>query len=650
MCGICGVLALDGRTPPARDAIDAMSAAMAHRGPDGEGGFRDGPVALAARRLAVIDPPGGHQPAASEDGRVRVVLNGEIYNFGVLRAELARRGHRFTGRGDTEVLAHLYEEEGPRLLPRLRGMFALAIWDARRRRLLLARDRFGIKPLLYALDDRRLAFASELRALLCLRDVPRALDPDALEQYLACNCVLGERTMLRAVRRLPAGHLLLAGPDGVRVERWARGVPAPAGALRREPLPVLADEARERLTDSVRAHLVADVPVGVLLSGGVDSGGLAALAARELGAPLRTFSVGFEEASYDELGDARRVARQYGTDHRELVVGPEHATLLERVAADADEPRGDATALPYWLAARLAARDVKVVLAGEGGDELFGGYPTYTAARLGAAGPALAAALEPIVRRVPSSDRRLSLDFRLRRLARGAGLGPLERHHAFKEIFGAADREALLRTRRRGAADPLAPHRTIWAETRGAEAIARLQAVDLGTFVADDLLLQTDRSGMAHGLEIRVPYLDPVVAGFARSLPLRARLAGRQTKRVLRAALAPLLPRGSVRGSKRGFVAPAAAWLRGPLRPLAADVLSEATLRRQGLVDPAAATALLDRHVRRREDVSRGLWALLALTLWHDAMVARPAVADALEPHRPSGAAAAATEILKVAG
>jgi asparagine synthase (glutamine-hydrolysing) len=650
MCGICGVLALDGCTPPARHAIDAMSAALAHRGPDGEGQFRDGPVAVAARRLAVIDPPGGHQPAASEDGRVRVVLNGEIYNFAALRDELARRGHRLAGRGDTEVLAHLYEDHGPRLLSRLRGMFALAIWDARRRRLLLARDRFGIKPLLYALDDRRLAFASELRALLRLRDVPRALDPDALEQYLACNCVLGHRTMLRAVRRLPPGHLLLAGPEGVRVERWGRDLPAAAGALRKQPLPALAAEARERLTDSVRAHLVADVPVGVLLSGGVDSGGLAALAARELGAPLRTFTVGFDEPSFDELADARLVARRYGTDHRELVVGPEHATLLERVAGDADEPRGDATALPYWLAARLAARDVKVVLAGEGGDELFGGYPTYTAARLGAGGAVLAAALEPIVRRVPSSDRRLSLDFRLRRLARGAGLGPLERHHAFKEIFAAADRAALLRLRGRGSADPLAPHRAIWAATRGAEAIARLQAVDLGTFVADDLLLQTDRSGMAHGLEIRVPYLDPVVAEFARALPLRARLAGRQTKRVLRAALAPLLPHEVVRGPKRGFVTPAAAWLRGPLLPLAADVLSEATLRRQGLVDPAAAAALFDRHVRRREDVSRGLWALLALTLWHDAVLGRPAVADALEPPRPAPSAAAAVEMLQVTG
>jgi asparagine synthase (glutamine-hydrolysing) len=509
-------------------------------------------------------------------------------------------------------------------------MFALALWDSRAQRLLLARDRFGIKPLLYALDDRRLAFASELRALLELRDVPRDIDPEALEQYLAVNSVLGERTMLRAVRRLRPGHLLLAGPGGARTERYARELPVPAGEVRTEPVAELAAELRERLRESVRAHLVADVPVGVLLSGGVDSGGLAALAAREQGGRLRTFSVGFEEASFDELDRARLVARRYGTEHRELVVGAEHASLLERVAGDADEPRGDATALPYWLVARLAARDVKVVLAGEGGDELFGGYPTYTADRLGARGAAAAAALAPLVERVPSSSRRLSLDFRLRRLARGAGLGPLERHHAWKEIFSAAERAALLPRRWRGAGDPLALHRERYAETAGAEPIARLQDVDLGTFVADDLLIQSDRAGMAHGLEVRVPYLDPVVAELALALPVSARLRGLQTKPLLRAALAPLLPARVARGPKRGFCTPAAAWLRGPLRTLAADVLSPATLRRQGLLRPEAAAALLERHLTRREDVSRGLWALLALTLWHDAVLSRPASSDSL--------------------
>jgi asparagine synthase (glutamine-hydrolysing) len=630
MCGICGLLSRDGATPPRPSALAAMSAALAHRGPDGAGSHRAGPVALAARRLAIVDVAGSPQPVANEDGSVQVVLNGEIYNFAALRARLRRRGHVLATRGDTEVLAHLYEDHGPGFVRELRGMFALALWDARSQRLLLARDRFGIKPLLYALDDRRLAFASELRALLELRDVPRDIDPEALEQYLTVNSVLGERTMLRAVRRLRPGHLLLAGPGGVRIERYARDVPVPAGEVRAEPEAELAAELRERLRDSVRAHLAGDVPVGVLLSGGVDSGGLAALAAREQGGRLRTFSVGFEEPSFDELDRARLVARRYGTEHRELVVGPGHASLLERLAGDADEPRGDATALPYWLVARLAARDVKVVLAGEGGDELFGGYPTYTADRLGPRGAAAAAALAPLVQRVPSSSRRLSLDFRLRRLARGAGLGPLERHHAWKEIFAADERAALLPRRWRGAGDPLAVHRERYAETAGAEPIARLQDVDLGTFVADDLLIQADRAGMAHGLEVRVPYLDPVVAELALALPAGARLRGLQTKRLLRAALAPLLPACVARGPKRGFCTPAAAWLRGPLRPLVTDVLSPATLRRQGLLRPEAAEALLERHLARREDVSRGLWALLALTLWHDAVLSRPPSSDSL--------------------
>jgi asparagine synthase (glutamine-hydrolysing) len=373
------------------------------------------------------------------------------------------------------------------------------------------------------------------------------------------------------------------------------------------------------------------------------------LAAAELARPLKTFSVGFTEPSFDELAGARQVARRYGTEHRELVVGPDAAAELHAVAATFDEPRGDSTALPYWLAARLAATEVKAVLSGEGGDELFGGYQTYVAGRLAPWARPLAAA-EPLLARWPSSSRRLSLDFKLRRLARGAGLGPVERHHAYKEIFSAAARAELLRPERRGAEDPVDAYRRRYAETPGVEPVARLQDLDVGTFLADDLLAQTDRAGMAHGLEIRVPFLDPVVAELAHALPVAARVRGLQTKPLLRAAAAPLLPGAIVRGPKRGFCAPAAAWLRGPLLPLAADVLSEATLRRQGLVDPAAAAALFDRHVRRREDVSRGLWALLALTLWHDAVLGRPAVADALEPPRPAPPAAAAVEMLQATG
>jgi asparagine synthase (glutamine-hydrolysing) len=392
--------------------------------------------------------------------------------------------------------------------------------------------------------------------------------------------------------------------------------------VRREPVAELARELRGRLRDSVRAHLDADVPVGVLLSGGVDSGAIAALAAAERGPGVPTFTVGFRERSFDELAAARRVSARLGTDHHEVVVGPEHAELLPAVARAFDEPRGDATALPYWLLARMAGSEVKAVLSGEGGDELFGGYQTYVADRLGARGPRVAAALAPLVERVPASSRRLSLDFRLRRLAGGHGLGPLEAHHAWKELVPAAARRALLADPdAAGGEDPLAPYRALWAESAGAPTVARLQHVDAGTFLADDLLLQADRAAWPTGSRCASrssTRSSPSWPGRCRP-PRSSR--GLQTKRVLREAVAPLLPASVVRGPKRGFVPPTAAWLRGPLQGFAREVLGRATLERQGHLRPDAVAALLDRHVERREDLGRPLWALIAFTLWHEAVL-----------------------------
>lgn len=616
MCGIAGMLALDGGAPPTREELAAMSAALAHRGPDGSGLHLDALAGLAIRRLALVDPIGGRQPIANEDGSVHVVANGELYDHRVLRRALERRGHTFRTGSDVEVLVHLYEERGPAFVDGVRGMFAVALWDARRRTLVLARDPYGIKPLVHAQLGRRLVFASELKALLALPSFPREVDPVAVEQYLALNAVPAPGTIFRVARKLEPGHRLIADPSGLRVERYARPRPAPAGELRREPLAALASEARERLAASVRAHLQADAPVGVLLSGGVDSSLVTALAHT----PLKTFSVGFDVAAFDELAGAREVAERYGTDHHELRLGPEAATELEGVAASYDEPSGDATALPYWLLARFAAREVKAVLTGEGADELFGGYQTYAADRLGAPGARVAAALAPAVARFPSSSGRLSLDFRLRRLALGAGLDPLARHHAFKETFSTALRQELLGW----SGDPLAPLRARYAETVGADPLARLQDVDAGSFLADDLLPQADRAGMAHGLEVRVPFLDPVVAELAYALPVEARVRGFETKRVLRAAAAPLLPRELVRGPKRGFCTPVSAWLRGPLEPLARDLLHPERIARQGWFAPGPVSALLERHLARREDLGRPLWALIAFGLWHDAWATAP--------------------------
>lgn len=609
-----------------------MRDTLVHRGPDSAGIVVDGRVGLAARRLSIIDLETGDQPLANEDGTVHVVQNGELYNYRELRGELEAAGHAFRTRGDTEVIAHAYEEWGDGFAGRLRGMFALAVWDARRQRLVLARDRFGIKPLVYRAAGGGLEFASDLRAL------PRGeVDLDAVEAFLAFNSIPAPLTIFRDARKLPPGHLLVWEGGEPRLERYARPAPAAEGELRREPADALAHELRDRLRDSVRAHLVSDVPVGVFLSGGVDSSILAALAAQETSEPLRTFSIGFAEESFDERGDARRVAERYGTRHRELVLRPDAAQLLPALARAFDEPFADSSALPTYLVSQLAAEDVKVALSGEGGDELFGGYYTYAADLLALRTAPLARLARPLVERLPVSTRRASLDYRAKRYVRAAHLPPLERHHGWKEIFSADARAEL--TGRRHGWDPVDVLRERFAETEGAPLLARLQDVDERVYLVDDLLVKTDRASMAHSLEARVPFLDSVVADFAHALPTRHKVRGLGKKVLLRRAAAPLLPREIVHGRKRGFSIPAAAWLRGELEGFAREVLSAETLRRQGYLDAAAVGRVLDDHVSGREDNSRQLWCLLALTLWHEEHVER--TPGAVEPARVAAAVGA---------
>src|ERR671938_90487 len=496
-------------------------------------------------------------------------------------------------------------------------MFAIAIWDGRGAgRLVLARDRFGIKPLLYRHVGAELAFASELRAL------PRGeIDLDALEAFLAFNSIPAPLTIFTDVRKLRPGHLLVWEDERVREERFARPAPAPATEVRADAEQELVEELRARLRDSVRAHLVSDVPVGVLLSGGVDSSLIAALAAQESTEPLRTFSIGFEERSFDELDDARRLAQRYATDHRELVLRPDAALLLPALADAFDEPFADSSALPTYLVSQLAAEDVKVALSGEGGDELFGGYYTYAADLLAERAAWAARLARPVVERLPSSTARASFDYRAKRFVRAAHLPPLERHHGWKEIFSADARAEL--TGRRSPFDPVDLLRRRFAETEGAELLARLQDVDLGLYLVDDLLVKTDRASMAHSLEARVPFCDTVVSNLALALPDRQKVRGLAKKVLLRRAVEPLLPRRVVHGRKRGFSIPAAAWLRGELEPFARETLSAETLRRQGFFRPEAVARLLDAHVAGRDDLSRQLWGLLAFTLWHERHVER---------------------------
>jgi asparagine synthase (glutamine-hydrolysing) len=610
MCGICGIASRTGAADVER--LTAMNTSLVHRGPDSGGEYVDGPVALAARRLSIIDIADGDQPMASEDGSCVVVQNGEIYNYPELRRELEREGHTFRTHCDTEIHLHLYKRYGPEYARRLRGMFAVAIWDADARRLVLARDRYGIKPLYYRDTGGVLEFASELRAL------PRGeIDLDALEAFLAFNSIPAPYSIFRDTRKLPAGHLLVWTENGgVEIDRYARPGPVPVDELRGDDESELVEELRARLRDSVRAHLLSDVPVGVLLSGGVDSAVLAALAAQETSEAVHTFTIGFEERSFDERAEARLVAERYGTNHHELLVRPDPLLLLPALAEAFDEPFADSSALPTYLVSELAAEHVKVALSGEGGDELFGGYYTYAADLLADRVAPLARLARPLVERLPSSSAKASFDYKAKRFVRSAHLPPLERHHGWKEIFS-PDLRAELRGSRSDF-DPVDVYRARYAETEGAEPLARLQDVDFGIYLVDDLLVKTDRASMAHSLEARVPFLDSVVTNFAFALPAKHKVRGLSKKILLRKAAAPLLPREVVHGRKRGFSIPAAAWLRGELEPFARETLSPHRLRSQGFFQPEPVTRLLDEHAAGAEDWSRQLWGLLTFTLWYE--------------------------------
>jgi asparagine synthase (glutamine-hydrolysing) len=609
VCGICGIATT--RVGADVEALRAMSELLVHRGPDSAGEHVEGCVALAARRLSILDLEHGDQPIASEDGSCVVVQNGEIYNYPELRLELERAGHVLRTHCDTEAIVHLYEEHGVGFAERLRGMFAVAIWDAPRRRLVLARDRYGIKPLYYRHAGDELRFASEVRAL------PRGeIDLDALECFLAFNSIPAPYSIFGDVRKLPAGHVLVWEDGAVTIERYARPGPALDDELRDGDEAELIEELRARLRDSVKAHLLSDVPVGVLLSGGVDSAALAALAAQETPEPVHTFTIGFAERSFDERADARLVAERYGTEHHELLVRPEPELLLQALAEAFDEPFADSSALPTYLVSQLAAEHVKVALSGEGGDELFGGYYTYSADLFADRLAPLARVARPLVEALPASTRKASLDYKAKRFVRAAHLPPLERHHGWKEIFSADARAEL--TGRRTAFDPVDVYRARYAETTGAPQLARLQDVDFGVYLVDDLLVKTDRASMAHSLEARVPFLDPIVTHLAFALPTRLKVRGLAKKILLRKAVEPLLPQEVVHGRKRGFSIPAAAWLRGELEPFARMTLSAENLRRQGFFQPEPVTRLIDEHVAGKEDWSRQLWGLLAFTLWYE--------------------------------
>ena len=618
MCGICGDVDLAGA--PDAEAVRRSAQAIAHRGPDAEGFWFEGPAGLGHRRLAILDLQSGDQPMA-RDG-VAIAFNGEAYDFAGLREELRGKGHSFTSRSDTEVVLRAYLQWGEEFAEHVHGMFALALWDARKRKLVLARDRLGKKPLYYFVRGSRIVFGSELKALLAHGSVPRELDPEALVQYLACEYVPAPATILRGVRKLPAAHLAVFDERGLRLRRYW-DLPAPSAE--RLDADEAAGELVRLLDAAVAKRLVADVPVGVFLSGGVDSTSIAALAVRHK-KPLQTFSIGFVEQSFDESPWAQLASERLGTEHvAEKFSGQDCLDLLPAAAAQLDEPFADPSFLPTLLLSRFTRRHVKVALAGDGGDELFAGYDPFLAHRpaaLFARVPrGVRAALQAVVHRLPASSRNMSLDFRLKQFFRGVDAPASLRHASWIASFLPAEIAPLLAPALRPLASPEVAFRQVLEDA--ARSGAAPGSVDealryyLTRYLADDILVKADRASMAASLELRAPYLDTAVVEFAARLPWRLKMSLTRTKVILKRALRGIVPDEILRRPKKGFGIPVAAWIRGPLRPLFEDALSERALREAGVFDPAAVRTLLRTHVEQRADLRKPLWTLLMFQLWH---------------------------------
>ncbi|HEY7511548.1 MAG TPA: asparagine synthase (glutamine-hydrolyzing) [Vicinamibacteria bacterium] len=620
MCGIAGVLSFE-RAPVEAGVLRAMADALRHRGPDAEGFFSDcagaPSVGLAHRRLSIIDlSHAADHPVPNEDGSVQVMLNGEVYNFGDLRRELAAR-HVFRSQGDTEVIAHGYEERGEAMVEALDGMFALAIWDGRRRRLVLARDAFGKKPLYYWHDGRRLVFGSEVKALLAA-GVPAEMDEASLPEYLALGYVPTPRSLFGGVRKLPPASILVADARGVQPPRryWEPAFPA-RGAERAVGLSEAAADVRELLTAAVRKRLVADVPLGVLLSGGVDSSAIGALTARLVPGRVKTFTAGFEgDAFFDERAPARAVAAHIGSEHHDSVVRPQAAALIETLLHHHDEPFGDSSALPTYLVAQAARRHVTVALNGDGGDETFAGYAKFHAALLAERIPDPLRGLAAIAGRwIPPGAQAHGMRSRARRFLSKAALPPAERLLAWASIFDVPALRAALGHGIFDRARLLSSYEEALQAAAHGSTLSRALHLNARTYLLDDLLPKMDRMTMAHGLEARSPLLDRALFDYVASLPDALKRSGARGKIVLKHAVADLLPPAILSRPKHGFGVPLGAWFRGDLRPLVHDtLLSSPRLARFLRLD--AVQALFAEHLSGRADRGHQLWTLLTLELW----------------------------------
>ena len=632
MCGICGIFNLALETAAQRERIDLMSARLIHRGPDSHGKFELPYLALAIRRLSIIDLQTGDQPLFNETGDVALVFNGEIYNYRELRRDLVQRGHHFKTHSDGEVIAHLYEEQGPDCVRQLNGMFAIALWDNGAKRLLLARDRAGEKPLFYWFRDNTLVFASEIKALFEYPGVGRTLDQEAVGQFFFYGYVPAPRSIFAEIRKLPAAHRMVIEAGQVRVEPFWRlqEYLRPPGRPRVSRIEenALLKELRTRVREAALSRLVSDVPLGVFLSGGVDSSTLVALMSELTPGNVNTFSVAFPEKAFNEESYARLVARRFNTRHHVLVA--DKAQLregLEILADHLDEPLADAAVIPTFLISRFARKHIKVALSGEGSDELFGGYPMYIGARLAEYYLRLPrflrwqffARLQPFL---PFSSSAVPMGLFLRRFLAHVDKEPALRHQIWFGMFAPDELNRLFSPQFDCCAKPgqqiLAPLDRVREGTVFEDAIAEVTYLDFRLYLEDDLLVKIDRASMACSLELRTPYLDHRLIEFAASLPTQLKVPTVQLKHLLKKAVSMWLPREIVYRQKRGFSVPVAEWMRGELRSWLDETLGEEKLKRNGLFSVSFVRRLLEEHWARQADHRRLLWPLFCFELWYD--------------------------------
>jgi asparagine synthase (glutamine-hydrolysing) len=630
MCGITGWVNLtENTTNHAKDVLHTMCNSIVHRGPDSEGQWMDGRAALGMRRLSIIDLNTGDQPMFSEDRSIITMVNGELYNYREVRDDLKRRGHHFATESDIEIVPHLYQIYGDDFVDHINGMFAISLWDTAKQKLVLARDRFGEKPLYYGVFDGKLIYASEPKALLAHPSVKAELDLDALREYLSFDYVPAPRSIYKGISKLPAGHMLTVEGGKVGIRRYFNLTWSKNGHV-----PSIGEAARELsdlLSDAVRMRLVSDVPLGILLSGGIDSSTVAAFAVRHATDKVKTFSIGFEENSFDESRYARQVATHLGTEHYEATLSVETAAdLISEIGTWLDEPLSDGSLIPTYMLSRFVRHHVTVALGGDGGDELFAGYPMYYGHKVAGYYSSIprflrSALIEPVVNRLPVSTANLSFDYRAKRFVRSSNVDIVARHHSWFGSFAGDEQEALLieDVRRQTSGDIYAGPRHIFDSCDAPSEIERTQCLDVNFYMAEDILTKVDRAAMAVSLETRAPFLDPRVAQFAASLPFEYKLRGSTGKYILKKAVEGVLPAEILSRSKKGFGIPIADWLKGRLNPLMHDLLAPPRLRDQGLFEPDHVQKLIREHERGLASHHKQLWTLLVFQLWYDNFLTR---------------------------